>query len=281
VRVAGSTELGTRCEIKNLNSLRSLVKAIEHETQRQVTAREFGDAIVQETRHWDEQRGRTIPGRSKEEAHDYRYFPEPDLVPVAPTAEMREHVRVTLPELPAARRQRLVDAWGIKEEDAQVLVDTPGLADYAEKAVAALTDGTPRDVVNWVRQDVLAYLNDSGLSPAVLAPEMLAELVGLVASGAISRNQGKDVLDESLRAEKWPRDIVEARGLAQVSDTDELGAVVRAVLDENPEIVEEYRAGDDKARKKKRGFLMGELMKRLQGKGNPQVLNRLLDEHLG
>ncbi|GIU89931.1 MAG: aspartyl/glutamyl-tRNA(Asn/Gln) amidotransferase subunit B [Acidimicrobiia bacterium] len=281
VRPAGSTEFGTRCEIKNLNSLRSLVKAIEHEAQRQVTAREFGDAIVQETRHWDEQRGRTVSGRSKEEAHDYRYFPEPDLVPVAPTAEMREHVRVTLPELPAARRQRLVDEWGIKEEDARVLVATPGLADYAEKAVAALTDGTPRDVVNWVRQDVLAYLNDSGLSPAVLAPEMLAELVGLVASGAISRNQGKDVLDESLREEKWPRDIVEARGLAQVSDTDELGAVVRAVLDENPEIVEEYRAGDDKARKKKRGFLMGELMKRLQGKGNPQVLNRLLDDHLG
>jgi len=280
VRPAGSTELGTRCEIKNLNSLRSLVKAIEHEAQRQVMAREFGDAIVQETRHWDEQRGRTVTGRSKEEAHDYRYFPEPDLVPVAPTAEMRERVRVTLPELPAARRRRLVEAWGIREDDARVLVATPGLADYAEKAVAALTDGTPRDVVNWVRQDVLAYLNDSGLSPAVLSPEMLAELVGLVAGGTISRNQGKDVLDESLREEKWPRDIVEARGLAQVSDTDELGAVVRAVLDENPEIVEEYRAGDDKARKKKRGFLMGELMKRLQGKGNPQVLNRLLDDHL-
>ncbi|GIU88761.1 MAG: aspartyl/glutamyl-tRNA(Asn/Gln) amidotransferase subunit B [Acidimicrobiia bacterium] len=281
VRPAGSDGLGTRCEIKNLNSLRSLVKAIEHEARRQVTAIEFGDAIVQETRHWDEQRGRTVAGRSKEEAHDYRYFPEPDLVPVAPTPDMREHVRRTLPELPAARRRRLVEAWGIRDDDARVLVATPGLADYAEKAVAALAGGTPREVVNWVRQEVLAYLNETGLSPSVLAPEMLAELVGLVAAGTISRNQAKDVLDESLREERWPRDIVEARGLAQVSDAGELAAVVASVLDEHRGVVEEYRGGDDKARKKKRGFLMGELMKRLQGKGNPQVLNRLLDEQLG
>jgi aspartyl-tRNA(Asn)/glutamyl-tRNA(Gln) amidotransferase subunit B len=280
VRPEGSTEFGTRCEIKNLNSLRSLVKAIEHEAQRQITALGFGDAIVQETRHWDEQRGRTISGRSKEEAHDYRYFPEPDLVPVAPTAEMRAHVRATLPELPAAMRSRLVDDWDIKETDARVLVASPGLVEYAERAIAALKSGTPRDVVNWVRQDVLAYINDSGLSPAVLTPEMLAELVGLVADGKISRNQGKDVLDESLREDKWPRDIVEARGLAQVSDESALVAVLDQVLADNAAAVEEFRAGDDRARKKKRGFLMGELNKALQGKGNMPVLNKLLDERL-
>jgi aspartyl-tRNA(Asn)/glutamyl-tRNA(Gln) amidotransferase subunit B len=236
--------------------------------------------VVQETRHWDEAGNRTISGRSKEEAHDYRYFPEPDLVPVAPTAAMREAVRSTMPELPAARRARLVGEWGIKEDDARVIVDSPGLADYAERAVAALGAGTPKDVANWVRQEVLGYLNEADLSPAVLSPEMLAEVVGLVAAGTISRNQGKDVLDESLREQKWPRDIVEARGLAQVSDEGELAAAVDGVLAANASVVDEYRAGDDDAKKKKRGFLMGQLMRELKGKGNPQVLNRLLDERL-
>ena len=161
---------------------------------------------MQETRHWDEDAGRTTSGRSKEEAHDYRYFPEPDLVPVAPTDEMRAAVRASMPELPAARRARLVEEWGIKEDDARVIVDVPGLADYAERAVAALTSGTAKDVANWVRQDVLGYLNDRGLAPAVLAPEMLAELVGLVTDGTISRGQAKDVLNESMAEDKWPRD---------------------------------------------------------------------------
>ncbi|HEX5096414.1 MAG TPA: Asp-tRNA(Asn)/Glu-tRNA(Gln) amidotransferase subunit GatB [Acidimicrobiia bacterium] len=280
VRPEGSTEFGTRCEIKNLNSLRSLTKAIEHEAKRQVTAREFGDDIVQETRHWDEARGRTVSGRSKEEAHDYRYFPEPDLVPVAPTDEMRTRVHETMPELPAAHRARLVEEWGIKPDDARVLVSTPGLSDYAAKAVAALTAGTPKDVVNWAVQEVLAYLNKTNLAPAVLSPEMLGELVSLVADGKISRNQGKDVLDESLREDKWPRDIVEARGLGQVTDTGELAAVVDAVLVRNADAVAEFRAADDKGKKKKRGFLMGELMKEMKGQGDPVTLNQLLDERL-
>jgi aspartyl-tRNA(Asn)/glutamyl-tRNA(Gln) amidotransferase subunit B len=186
-----------------------------------------------------------------------------------------------MPELPAARRQRYLDTWGIKDEDARVLVDVPGLAAYAEEAVAALNDGgTAKDVVNWVRQDVLAYVNETGLSPAILAPEMLAELVGLVASGTISRNQGKDVLDESLREAKWPRDIVEAKGMAQVSDESALAAAVDAVLAANSDVVEEFRAGDDKVKKKKRGALMGEVMKAMQGQGNAQLLSKLLDERL-
>jgi aspartyl-tRNA(Asn)/glutamyl-tRNA(Gln) amidotransferase subunit B len=281
VRAVGSNELGTRCEIKNLNSLRSLVHAIEYEAERQWELVQAGERVVQETRHWDESGGRTLSGRSKEEAHDYRYFPEPDLVPVAPTDELRARVRASMPELPADRRNRLVTDWGIKDDDAYVIVDAPGLADYAEKAVAALNGGgTARDVVNWVRQDVLAYLNESEASPAELAPEMLAELVGLVAGGTISRNQAKDVLAESLREAKWPRDIVEARGLAQVSDESALAAVVDEVLAANPGVIDEYRAADDKAKKKKRGFLMGELMKALKGQGNAQVLNKLLDDRL-
>jgi aspartyl-tRNA(Asn)/glutamyl-tRNA(Gln) amidotransferase subunit B len=281
LRRGGSSEFGTRTEIKNLNSLRSLVRAIEYETERQTRLLESGDKVVQETRHWDEEGGRTIAGRSKEEAHDYRYFPEPDLVPVAPTVDMRERVRTTMPELPAARRARLVSEWGIKEEDARALVDSPPLAEYTEKAVAALQKGTPKDVVNWVRQDVLAYLNETGLSPAVLSGEMLAELVALVADGTISRNQGKDVLAESLRDERWPRDIVEEQGLAQVSDEAALAATVDSVLAANANVVEEHRAAsDDKSRQKKRGFLMGKLQAELKGKGNPQVLSRLLDDRL-
>jgi aspartyl-tRNA(Asn)/glutamyl-tRNA(Gln) amidotransferase subunit B len=281
VRPAGSTEFGTRAEIKNLNSLRSLLRAVEYEAERQWALVSAGEKVVQETRHWDEEGGRTLSGRSKEEAHDYRYFDEPDLVPVAPTEEMRAHVRATMPELPAAHRARLIADWGIKDDDAYILVDVPGLADYAARAVAALNGGgTPKDVVNWVRQDVLAYLNETGLSPAVLAPEMLAELVGLVAAGTISRNQGKDVLAESLREEKWPRDIVEAKGLAQVSNEGELAAVVDRVLADNASVVEEYRAGDEGARKKKRGFLMGKLQAELKGQGNAQVLSKLLDDRL-
>jgi len=281
VRAPGRSEFGTRCEIKNLNSLRSLVHAIEYEAGRQWTLTQSGEKIVQETRHWDEESGRTISGRSKEEAHDYRYFPEPDLVPVEPTQAMRDEVRASMPELPAAQRTRYIEQWGIGVEDARVLVDVPGLADYAERAVAALDGaGTPKDVVNWVRQEVLAYLNETGLSPAVLTPEMLAELVGLVTTGAISRQQAKDVLAESLREEKWPRTIVEERGLEQVSDEGAIAEVVDRVLGANPGIIDEYRAGDEATRKKKRGFVMGPIMRELKGQGNAQVINRVLDQRL-
>jgi len=281
VRPEGSSEFGTRAEIKNLNSLRSLVRAVEFETRRQAGLLESGERVVQETRHWDEDGGRTISGRSKEEAHDYRYFPEPDLVPVAPTDAMRTEVRATMPELPAARRARLIAEWGIRDEDARVLLDVPGLADYAERAVAALKGGTPKDVANWVRQDVLAFLNDRGLAPAVLTPEMLSELVGLVAGGTISRGQAKDVLLESMEQEQWPDTIVRERGLAQVSDAGELGTVVDAVLAREAATVEQYRASaDDKDRKKKRNALMGQVMAELKGKGNPRLVDQLLDERL-
>jgi len=273
--------LGTRAEVKNLNSFRFLRAAIEFEIARQIAVLEGGGTIDQETRLFDPNSGETRVMRSKEEAHDYRYFPEPDLVPVAPTDAMRTEVRATMPELPAARRARLIAEWGIRDEDARVLLDVPGLADYAERAVAALKGGTPKDVANWVRQDVLAFLNDRGLAPAVLTPEMLSELVGLVAGGTISRGQAKDVLLESMEQEQWPDTIVRERGLAQVSDAGELGTVVDAVLARESATVEQYRASaDDKDRKKKRNALMGQVMAELKGKGNPQLVNQLLDERL-
>jgi aspartyl-tRNA(Asn)/glutamyl-tRNA(Gln) amidotransferase subunit B len=282
VRPAGSTELGTKVEIKNMNSLRSLGRAIEYEIERQVAALDAGERIVQETRHWDEADGRTHSMRTKEGSSDYRYFPEPDLVPVAPTPEMRAEVQSSMPELPAARRARLVAAWGIRDSDARVLVASEGLADYAEAAVLALGGGTAADVVKWCTGAVLAHLNESGLSPVVLplAPDGLAELVGLVAAGTISRNQAQDVLSECLSEPKRPKQVVEERGLSQVSDVGAIEAVVDQVFVDNADAVADYRSGDDKVRKKKLGFLRGEIMKTLRGSGNPQVVNQLLEQKL-
>jgi len=282
VRRVGAPEFGTKVEVKNMNSLRSLGRAIDYEIERQIEMLETGERIVQETRHWDEADGRTHGMRSKEGSSDYRYFPEPDLVPLAPSAEWRREAASVVPELPAARRARLVADWGIGETDARVLVDVEGLADFAETAAAALAGGAPRDVANWCTGDVLAYLNETGLSCEVLplAPDGLAELVGLVADGAISRSQAKDVLGECLREPKRPKQVIQERGLAQVSDEGALASVVDEVLAANADAVEDYRVGDDKVKKKKRGFLMGEAMKALRGQGNPQVLNQLLDDRL-
>jgi len=284
LRPAGSETLGTRAEIKNMNSLRSLARALEYEAERQAEVLESGGTVVQETRHWDEEAGRTHSLRSKEESHDYRYFPEPDLVPLQPSDEWRERVRAAMPELPSARKARLMEAWGISDVDASVLVATAGLADYAEAAVAAGGGASGRDVTNWVTGDLLAHLKESGRTPSALALPAagLAELVKLVADGTLSRPLAKEVLSAALAGENGgsPAAIVAARGLAQVSDEGALAAAVQAVLDAHPAEVERYRAGDDKARKKLRGFFMGTVMAAMKGKGNPGVLNRLLDEAL-
>jgi aspartyl-tRNA(Asn)/glutamyl-tRNA(Gln) amidotransferase subunit B len=283
VRPVGTEALGVKVEVKNMNSLRSLGRAIEYEIERQIGVLESGDSLVQETRHWDEADGRTHSMRTKEGSSDYRYFPEPDLVPVAPTTEMRAAVEQSMPELPAARRARLQAEWGITEHDARTLVADEALADYAEASVGALTAGSAKDVVNWCLGEVLGHLNETNLSAAVLplAPDGLAELVALVAGGTISKKQAKDVLDECLSEPKRPKQVVAERGLVQVSDEGELAAAVDALIAANPGDVDEYRAGDDKVRKKKRGFFMGELMKATKGQANPQVLNKLLDEKLG
>ncbi len=283
VRRAGSDELGTKVEIKNLNSLRSLGRAIDFEVARQAEALEAGERVVQETRHWDEDDGRTHSMRTKEGSSDYRYFPEPDLVPVAPADERRAKVAASVPELPAARRARLARDWDIAEEDARILLDVEGLADYAEAAVAALTGGSARDVAQWCKGDVLGYLRETGGSPALLplAPDGLAELVALVADGSLSRSQAQDVLGECLREPKRPRAVVAERGLAQVSDEGELGAIADRVLADHPDDVRAYAAGDDKAKKKKFGFFMGEVMAATDRQGNPQLIKRLLEERLG
>lgn len=282
VRTEGADELGTKVEIKNMNSLRSLGRALDYEEARQIAQLRAGERIVQETRHWDEADGHTHGMRSKEEAFDYRYFPEPDLVPVAPDDAWRERVRSSMPELPANRRARLVEAWGISEYDAGVLVALPGLADYAEAAVEAA--GLPaKDTMNWATGDVLGFINETGGSAATLLvdPGGLAELVALVRDGTLSRNLARDVLMECLRSGDRPSEVVAAQGLAQVSDEGELAGVVAEIVAANPSEVERYRAGDDKERKKLRGFFMGQVMASTKGAGNPQVLSRLVDQALG
>ncbi|MGZ6979578.1 MAG: Asp-tRNA(Asn)/Glu-tRNA(Gln) amidotransferase subunit GatB [Acidimicrobiia bacterium] len=280
IRPVGTEELGTKVEVKNMNSLRSLGRSIDYEIQRQISAIEAGERIVQETRGWDEAVGVSQGMRSKEGSNDYRYFPEPDLVPVAPNDEMRAAARAAVPELPAAHRARLVSDWGVAEPDARVLVDNPLLAVYADAAVAAGAPG--KDVANWCTGEILGYLNESGLSPEVLplAPDGLAELIGLVQDGTLSRSLAKDVLDECLREPKRPKQVVTERGLAQVSDEGELAAVLDEVLAANADAVAEYQAGDEKMRGKKRGFLFGQVMQATDRKANAKTLNRLLDERL-
>jgi len=280
IRPVGTEELGTKVEVKNMNSLRSLGHAIDYEIARQIEMVEAGERIVQETRGWDEAVGVSQGMRSKEGSNDYRYFPEPDLVPVAPTDAMRTEARAAVPELPADRRARLVGEWGVSDQDARVLVDNPLLADYADQAVAVGAPG--KDVANWCTGEILGFLNETGLSPEVLplAPDGLAELIGLVRDGTLSRSLAKDVLDECLREPKRPKQVVEERGLAQVSDEGELAQVLDEVLAANADALAEYRAGDEKVRGKKRGFLFGQVMRATDRKANAATLNSLLDERL-
>jgi aspartyl-tRNA(Asn)/glutamyl-tRNA(Gln) amidotransferase subunit B len=277
VRPVGATEYGTRAEIKNMNSLRSLGRAIDYEIARQIEAIEAGQRIVQETRHWNEDDGRTHSMRTKEGSSDYRYFPEPDLVPIAPTDEMRARVRDDMPELPAARRARLVAEWGITESAARVLVADPQLSRHAEQAVPLLKVGTASDVVNFTTGVYVARLKEGDLE---FSPRSTAELVDLTAEGKISRSQANEVFEVSVREGKRPKQVVEERGLAQVSDEGELAAVVDTVLAENPSIVEEFRAAEGDLRDKKLNALMGLAMRATRGQGNPPVVRRLIEERL-
>ena len=281
VRPSGTSDFGTKVEIKNMNSLRSLGRAIDFEIERQSAQLEAGERIVQETRHWNEDDGSTHSMRTKEGSSDYRYFPEPDLLPLVPTDQQRERARTSLPELPATIRARLVEL-GASEADAHTLLDA-GLAAHATSAAALVKHAQPKAIVNWEIGDVLGYLNETGLSVQVLplTPDALAELADLVADGTISRNQAQDVLAECLREPKRPKQVVEERGISQVSDESELAKVIDDIIANNADEAEKYRAGDDKAKKKLQGFFIGKAMQATKGQANGQVLKRLLDDRLG
>jgi aspartyl-tRNA(Asn)/glutamyl-tRNA(Gln) amidotransferase subunit B len=277
----GAAEYGTRAEIKNMNSFRFLKQAVDFEVRRQVEIVESGGQVVQETRLFDPARGETRSMRSKEDAHDYRYFPEPDLPPVLVDAATVERLRATLPELPRARAARYASALGLPAGDAAILVADKAVADFFDAAVAAL-GGAPeaaRKAANWMNGEVARLVNETGLAPAAwkLTPAHLAALLRLLDGGAINGPAAKQVLEESFRTGAEPAAVVQQRGLAQVSDEGAIEAAVDEVLAAAPADVERHRSG----KKDLTGFFVGQVMKKLKGKGNPAVVNALLKKKLG
>jgi aspartyl-tRNA(Asn)/glutamyl-tRNA(Gln) amidotransferase subunit B len=280
VRQRGTTELGVKAEIKNMNSFRSVEKAIAYEIARQVEALAGGGTIVQETRLWDAEREETRSMRSKEFAHDYRYFPDPDLPPLLVAEDFIEAARRTLPELPEARRARLVADLGLPPYDAEVLTARRDLADYFEAVVRAHPNA--KAASNWVMGDVLRLVRERRLDDTLMItawpvePERLGELIALIDEGAISGKIAKAVFEEMVASGEAPGSIVVAKGLTQVSDESAILAAVDAVLAANTEKVAEYRAGKDKLL----GFFVGQVMKATGGRANPPLVNRLLVERL-
>ncbi len=277
LRRPGGGELGTKVEIKNMNSFRNVQRALEFEVQRQARLLAAGERIVQETRLWDAERGVTGAMRSKEYAHDYRYFPEPDLVPLELDQAWLEALRADLPELPEARRQRFVRAYGLPPYDADVLTQSRALADYFEAAVRAFP--SPKAVSNWVMSELLRVVpgdDERALASTPVTPERLAGLLRLIEDGTISGKIAKDVFERMVRTGEEARAIVEREGLTQVADTEALGRVVDEVLAANPRPVEDYRRGRTAAKT----ALVGLVMKATGGKANPALVNRLVEEKL-
>lgn len=272
IRLQGTDKFGTRTEIKNLNSFRNVQRAIEYEIERQIDVLASGGQIIQETRLFDAERGVTAPMRSKEEAHDYRYFPEPDLVPMHIAQEWIERVRQELPELPEARRQRFMTQYALPAYDAEVLTASRALANYYETAVQGYPQ--PKIVSNWVMGDLMRELNRSHHTPgqAPVTPGNLAAMLQMVGNGVISGRMAKTVFEEMYKTGRPAKDIVAEQGLVQVTDRQALEEVIQQVLAANPAQVGDYRAGKQKVF----GFFVGQAMQATQGKANPALLNELL-----
>lgn len=293
VRPRGSKEYGTLVELKNIASFRAVHRAIQYESARQIDLVRSGGRVARETRHWDDARGETAFMRSKEQAADYRYFPEPDLAPLEIAPEWVERIRSGLPELPDARAARYVSEFGIPASDAALIAESRELASFLDGVCDALAkagaeagpgagavdrDEGPREAAKWLVGDVSAALNAGGieLSQSKLAPELLAELIGLVASGRISGKIAKSVFEEVFASGRRPGEVVQERGLVQISDAGELAAIVGGVIEANPGPVSDYFAGKEKAIT----FLVGQIMKETRGRANPQETNRILREEL-
>lgn len=276
VKPAGSSELGIRTELKNMNSFRNVQKALEYEIRRHIEVIESGAKVEQDTMLWNAAENRTYPMRSKEESHDYRYFPEPDLIPVEVDEKWIGRIRSGLPELPAARRERLCRDFGLPAYDADVLTQTKHLADYFEKCTAYLD--SPKEISNWIMTSVLRVLNEKGIaiSSFTLTPEMLTDLLALIHKGTISISMAKDVFSEMVETGRTARDIVSSRGLEQVSDEDDLREMVREIIEKSPLEAEKYREGKTQLL----GFFVGQLMKATKGKANPKIANKLIKEML-
>jgi aspartyl-tRNA(Asn)/glutamyl-tRNA(Gln) amidotransferase subunit B len=278
VRRKGETKLGIRAELKNLNSFRFVEKAIEIEAERQIELLESGGKVVQETRLYDPDRDETRAMRSKEEANDYRYFPDPDLLPIVIDDDAIDAVRATLPELPDAKRERFGKQYGLSPYDAGVLTAQRALADYFEEAAAA-TRATPKVAANWVSGELTAALNRDALEIGAsrVSPTGLAALLDRIADGSISGKIAKEVFEALWHGEGTVAEIIDKRGLTQISDAASIDALVEQVIAANPAQAEQFRAGKEQVL----GFLVGQVMKASKGKANPQQVNEALRRKLG
>ena len=275
VRPAGATELGVKVEVKNMNSFRNVQRALEYEIRRQIKALREGEALVQETRLWNADQEITLSMRSKEHAHDYRYFPDPDLVPLVVEPAWIEEIRRNLPELPEAKRRRFARDYGIPEYDAGVLTASKELAEYYETCVRGQND--PKAVSNWVMVELLGRLNKDGkgITESPIPPARLAALLRLLAEGAISGKMANEFFDEMYASGADPVEILKAKG-GQITDAGELEAIVRAVVEKHAGPVAEYRGGKETAF----NFLVGQVMRATKGKANPKLVNALLKKAL-
>ncbi|MGE5389865.1 MAG: Asp-tRNA(Asn)/Glu-tRNA(Gln) amidotransferase subunit GatB [Deltaproteobacteria bacterium] len=276
VRPMGETKLGTRAEIKNLNSFRSLERAIEYEARRQIEAIEDGEEIIQETRTWDEDKQATRSMRSKEEAHDYRYFPEPDLPPLQISREWVEQLRADMPELPDQAEIRLRESFGLPSYDAAILTLSPESLVFFDKCVEIYPQ--PKTISNWMMGELsrLLNMNNMEIGDCRFGPAELARLLTLIDEGTISGKMAKSIFEDMFASGKPPEQIIKEKGMTQISDQDTLIKVIDEVIAANPSVVEDYRNGKDKAL----GFLVGQIMKATKGQANPGVLNSLLRERL-
>ena len=276
VRKKGEAKFGTKAEIKNLNSFKAVQKAIQYEIERHIKTLEEGGKILQETRLWSEEKGMTFTMRSKEEAHDYRYFPEPDLVPFTISVQTIEEIRKTLPELPSERAKRFAKGFGLSAYDAYTLVEQKELADYFEKCVAQKVNA--KLVSNWIQSELLALLNTSKrtITDSPVSAEALAGLIQLIENNTISGKIAKDVLPAMFETGKSAEQIVKEKGLVQVTDTQLIEEVAERIIAANAKSAADFRAGKQQAL----GFLVGQIMKETQGKANPKIVNEILVKKL-
>ena len=274
VRKKGEEKFGTRTEMKNMSSFKSITRAIEYEAERQIEVLENGGKIEQETLRWDEVSGKTFSMRSKEDAQDYRYFPEPDLGIIRISEEMKEAIRKTLPEMPEERKARYIEEFKLPEYDSNIIVSSKYLSDFFEEATRVCNN--PKSVSNWIMTDIIRVQNEEDLEKMPFTAEELGKLIVLIDKGTISSAIAKKVFEEMLENPKDPEEIIKEKGWIQISDEGAIKEVVQKILEANPQSIADFKAGKDRAL----GFLVGQAMKETKGKANPQMLNKMFLEEL-
>lgn len=276
VRKKGDSKLGTRTEMKNMNSFRSITRGIEYEIDRQIELIENGGKVEQETLRWDDVSGKTFSMRDKEDAQDYRYFPEPDLVAIRLSEEYIKNIRKTLPELPESRKERYLKEYKLSEKDAGIITASKYLSDLFENAIKVCNN--PKAVNNWIISDISRILNEKELEPSEIPfnAKELGDLVILIDKGTISSSIGKKVLEELFENPREPEEIIKEKGWIQISDEGAIKEIVLKILEANPQSIADYKAGKDRAL----GFLVGQAMKETKGKANPKMLNEMFLEEL-